>query len=293
MLGVILLKIDFKKAYDIVNWEFLAEVLRAKGFDAGAVHKILQLVTGVHTAISINGEVGPSFRNKRGLRQGDPLSPLLFNFMAEALSVMLTKASEAGHIAGVAPHLIPGGISHLQYADDTLIFVQYNEQHISNLKFLLMCFEEMSRLKINYHKSEVMFMGQSPVIMQRVADMLNCKLGEFSFVYLGLPISDRNLTMDQWLFLIQKLGIRIESWLGRFLSSGGRLILSNSCLASLPMFAMGMFLLQDGVHAKFDSHRARFFWEGAGTKRKYHLVNWPDVCRPKECGGMGISTPRR
>jgi hypothetical protein len=197
MLGGILLKIDFKKAYDIVNWEFLAEVLRAKGFDAGAVHKILQLVTGVHTAISINGEVGPSFRNKRGLRQGDPLSPLLFNFMAEALSVMLTKASEAGHIAGVVPHLIPGGISHLQYADDTLIFVQYNEQHISNLKFLLMCFEEMSRLKINYHKSEVMFMGQSPVIMQRVADMLNCKLGEFSFVYLGLPISDRKLTMDQ------------------------------------------------------------------------------------------------
>jgi hypothetical protein len=96
---------------------------------------------------------------------------------------MLTKASEAGHIAGVAPHLIPGGISHLQYADDTLILVQYNEQHISNLKFLLMCFEEMSGLKINYHKSEVMVMGQSPDIMQRVADMLNCKLGEFPFVF--------------------------------------------------------------------------------------------------------------
>jgi hypothetical protein len=103
--------------------------------------------------------------------------------------------------------------------------------------------------------------------------MLNCKLGEFPFVYLGLPISDCKLTMYQWMFYVQKLGTRIETWLGRFLSSGGRLILSNSSLASLPMFTMGLFLLQNGVHAKFDSHRARFFWEGAGTKRKYHLVN--------------------
>jgi hypothetical protein len=181
----------------------------------------MHLVTGGHTAISINGKVGPSFRNKRGLRQGDPLSPQLFNFMAEAISVMLTKACEAGHIAGVVSHLIPGGISHLQYADDTLILIQYNEQQISNLEFLLTCFEEMPGLKINYHKSEVMVMGQTPEIMQRVADMLNCKLGEFPFVYLGLPIADRKLTMDQWMFLVQKLGIRIESWLGRFLSSGG------------------------------------------------------------------------
>jgi hypothetical protein len=95
------------------------------------------------------------------------------------------------------------------------------------------------------------------------------------------------------MFLVQKLGIRIESWLGRFLSSGGRLILFTCCLASQPMFAMGLFLLQDGVHAKFDSHRARFFWEGAGTKHKYHLVNWSDVCRPKDCGGLGIINSKK
>jgi hypothetical protein len=71
----ILLKIDFEKAYDRVNWEFLSEVLRCKGFDSGAVYRINQLVRGGQTAISINGEVGPFFRNRRGVRQGDPLSP--------------------------------------------------------------------------------------------------------------------------------------------------------------------------------------------------------------------------
>jgi isocitrate dehydrogenase kinase/phosphatase len=59
------------------------------------------------------------------------------------------------------------------------------------------------------------------------------------------------------------------------------------------MFAMGLFLLQDGVHAKFDSHRTRFFWVGAGTKRKYHLVNWPAMCRAKEAGGLGIINSKK
>jgi hypothetical protein len=149
----------------------------------------------------------------------------------------------------------------------------------------------MSGLKINYHKSEVIVTGQSVEIQHRVDDMLNCKLGAFPFVYLGLPISERKLTLDQWLFLVRRLGLKVETWLGRFLSSGGRLILSNSCLASLPMFLMGLFLLQDGVHSKFDSHCSRFFWEGSRPKRKYHLVNWPTFCRPKEDGGLDCSIP--
>jgi hypothetical protein len=136
-------------------------------------------------------------------------------------------------------------------------------------------------------------MGTTAARKQTVADRLNCKLGAFPFIYLGLPISDRKLTMEQWLFLVRKLAGRVEPWWGKFMSSGGRLILSNSCLASLPQFAMGMFLLQDGIHAKFDSHRARFYWEGSGPKRRYHLVNWPAVCRPKECGGLGLLNSKK
>jgi hypothetical protein len=118
---------------------------------------------------------------------------------------MLKAAGIAGHISGVAPHLIPGGISHLQYVDDTLILIQHDDDQIANLKILLMCFEEMSGLKINYHKSEIIVMGQPLEEQQRVARLLNCKLSSFPFTYLGLPISDRNLTMEQWLFLVRSI----------------------------------------------------------------------------------------
>jgi hypothetical protein len=61
------------------------------------------------------------------VRQGDPISPLLFDFIVDALAMILSKANEAGHIKGVIPHLIPRGITHLQYADDTMILVENDD----------------------------------------------------------------------------------------------------------------------------------------------------------------------
>jgi hypothetical protein len=58
------------------------------------------------------------FHNVWGVCQGDQLSPIMFDFMVHALATMLASANAAGHILGVVPHLILGGVSHLQYADD-------------------------------------------------------------------------------------------------------------------------------------------------------------------------------
>ena len=80
--------------------------------------------------------------------------------------------------------------------DDTLILIQNEELDIANLKFLLLCYEDMSGLKINFHKSEVFVLEQPLQEQQRITHMFNCKLGEFPFIYLGLPISDRKLTIE-------------------------------------------------------------------------------------------------
>jgi hypothetical protein len=163
----------------------LREDLHRKEFESGYVHKIMQMVSSGQTTIAVNGEVGHYFRNKRGVRHGDPISPLLFDFVVDALAAILDKANSAGHIQGVVPHLIPGGITHLQYVDDTMTLIQNDDLAIANLKFLLNSFELLSGLKINYHKSKVIVMGVASEEQARVACLLNCQGGAFPFRYLG------------------------------------------------------------------------------------------------------------
>jgi hypothetical protein len=135
---------------------------------------------------------------------------LLFDLVVDALVLVLKMANEAGHIEGVISHLLPGGVTHLQYADDTMIMIENDDTSITNLKFLLICFELLSGLKINYHKSEVIVMGVSSQEQARVANLLNYKEGAFPFRYLGFPISDKNLTMSELEPLVATVGSRVE-----------------------------------------------------------------------------------
>jgi len=116
----IILKIDFEKAYDKVKWPFLQQTLRMKGFSSKWCRLIECMVTGGRVGIKVNDYVGPYFQTKRGLRQGDPMSPILFNIVADMLTLLIKRAKADDQIRGVIPHLVEDGLSILQYADDTL-----------------------------------------------------------------------------------------------------------------------------------------------------------------------------
>lgn len=105
----VILKIDFEQAYDSVKWGFVREVMVRKGFDEKLIRWIMSTVEGGRVCININGENGPYLKTHRGLRQGDPLSPLLFNLVGDAVGHMLNKAKQKGHIKGLVPHLVQGG----------------------------------------------------------------------------------------------------------------------------------------------------------------------------------------
>ena len=77
-------------------------------------------------------------------------------------------------------------------------------------------------------------------------------------------------------------------WRGRYNTQAGKVALINACLSSLPMFLMGFYLLSMGTHAGFDKHRGAFYWNVADNKRKYRLVKWDLICKPKSLGGLGI-----
>ena len=75
--------------------------------------------------IKINDDMGHYFQTQKGLRQGDPMSPILFNIVVDMLAIMIGRAKEAGQVGGLVPHLVDSGVSILQYADDTNIFMEH------------------------------------------------------------------------------------------------------------------------------------------------------------------------
>jgi hypothetical protein len=105
--------------------------------------------------LTVNNPEGEFFHTRKGQRQGDPLSPFLFNLVVYILTRMLQKANRCELIEGLGNDLIDGGVISMQYRDDTFLFMAKNEDYAKNLKWILSCFELMCGMHINYHKSEL------------------------------------------------------------------------------------------------------------------------------------------
>jgi len=112
-----------------------------KGFAPKWIQWIKSFISGGSVAINVNDEVGPFFQTRKGLRQGDPLSPILFNLVADMLSIFINRAKVDNQLRGVVPHLVEGGLSILQYADDTVLFMEHDLEHAQNMKLILCDFE--------------------------------------------------------------------------------------------------------------------------------------------------------
>jgi len=89
------------------------------------------------------------------------MSPILFNIVADILAILIARAKEAGQIEGVIPHLVQDGLSILQYVDDTVIFMSHDVEKAVNMKLILSTFEQLSGLKINFHKSKIFCFGKA------------------------------------------------------------------------------------------------------------------------------------
>jgi hypothetical protein len=119
----VLFTINFKKAYDKFKWDFAQQVMERKGFPRNWIQKSCILSMGGSVCININGQRTPYFKTYEGLRQGVPLSPIIFNFVVDSLATLTRKATSRGKLKGVMDHLIPKGITHIQYTYVTILMV--------------------------------------------------------------------------------------------------------------------------------------------------------------------------
>jgi hypothetical protein len=159
------------------------------------------------------------------------------------------------------PSLIEGGVSILQYADDTILFLEQDLEKAVNMKLILCIFEQLSGLKINFHKSEIFCFDKAKEVEDQYRQIFGCESGSLPFKYLGVPIHYRKLRNAEWYPIECCFAGKLGCWKGKMLSYGDRdrLVLINSVLSSLPMFMFSFFEVPVGVRKIFDYYRSRFF----------------------------------
>ncbi|XP_075648654.1 uncharacterized protein LOC142619443 [Castanea sativa] len=175
----------------------------------------------------------------------------------EAVSRMLDKAVHEGRLSGFSVGVSAGRplmVSHLLFADDTLIFCDVNIDHLLNLRMVLIWFEAVSGLKVNLGKSELVAVG-SVHDMDLLVAVLGCKQGSLPMKYLGLPLGEKFKDESIWIPILERMERKLAA----------------NRIARL---------------------QRDFFWGGLGDEPKFHLVDWSSVCTPLSLGGLGIRNLR-
>ena len=171
----------------------------------------------------------------------------MFNLVADMLAILIARAKEDGQVGGLIPHLVEGGVSILQYADDTILFLEHDLAKAVNMKLILSFFEQLSGLKINFHKSEIYCFGKAKERKVEYQNIFGCESGALPFKYLGIPIHYRRLLNKEWKSVEDRIEKKLGALVGKMLSYGDRLVLINSVLTSLPMFLLSFFEIPVGV----------------------------------------------
>ncbi|RZC29900.1 Exocyst complex component SEC6 isoform B [Glycine soja] len=281
-------KVDFEKAYDLLSWGFLNYMMMRMGFCERWRKWIHGCLSSASVSILINGSPTREFVPERGLRQGDPLAPFLFNLVTEGLTGLMRTAISKNLFTSYQVGSMKEDVNILQYADDTLFFGAANSANVRVLKYVLRCYELASGLKINYTKSQFGCLSKSEAWCRDAAHFLSYSQMGTPFSYLGIPVGSSPKSWSVWQPIINKFESKLASWKHRCLSIGSRITLINSVLTTLPIYLLSFYRIPKKVVHKIVSIQRNFRWGGDNDTTKIPWVKWDIVCLPKSRGGLGI-----
>ena len=224
------------------------------------------------------------------MRQGDPLSPFLFLLIIEVLSRILKKTEENNLIRGFHVGVANSAgvrISHLLFADNTILFCDASREQLLFIRLALSCFQAFMGLKVNVGKSEILLIGMMNNLAA-LANILHCKVGSLPMKYLGMPLGTSFKIVSIWNPILEKMEKKLSGWKRFYLSKGGRLTLLKSTLSSLPTYFLSLFTIPKAVAARIESIQRNFLWGSFEGSFKYPLVASEKVFLPVELEGLGI-----
>ncbi|KAG7579142.1 Reverse transcriptase domain [Arabidopsis thaliana x Arabidopsis arenosa] len=281
-----MLKVDLRKAFDSVRWDFVIAAMRALAIPKRFINWVYQCISTPTFTVSVNGCNGGFFKSTKGLRQGDPLSPYLFVLAMEVFSNLLHSRYAAGYIH-YHPKASDLNISHLMFADDVMIFFDGGSSSLHGICETLDDFASWSGLKVNKDKSQLFHAGLDQIECNATV-AYGFPLGTLPIRYLGLPLMCRKLRIAEYEPLLEKITNKFRSWATKCLSFAGRIQLIASVIFGSINFWMSTFVLPKGCIKKIECLCSRFLWSGNIEEGRVAKVSWAALCLPKNEGGLGL-----
>ncbi|XP_039045554.1 uncharacterized protein LOC120185389 [Hibiscus syriacus] len=281
------LKIDLQKAFDTLHWGFLSVVLKALDIPQRFIDWIEACFKQARFSISFNGSLIGYFNGARGIRQGEPLSPILFVLSMNILSSMLNMAAARG-LFNYHPKCKKVGITHLSFVDDLLIFCKGNVESVIGVITVLESFYEMSGLNLNAAKYMFFTAGISLSHIEHIKQATGFTYGHLPVRYLGVPLITRKLSENDCESLIASIKARLTLWSGKNLSYAGRLELVRAVLFNIANYWCRQLPLPQAIISKIEQLCSRFFWKGSDKSATGARISWTKICQLKSEGGLGL-----
>uniref|UniRef100_A0A803PFQ0 Reverse transcriptase domain-containing protein n=1 Tax=Cannabis sativa TaxID=3483 RepID=A0A803PFQ0_CANSA len=255
-----------------------------------ATKEISEWVLKALSDILLNGKPQKKTYPGRGLRQGDPISPYLFVLCNDVLSRMLDRSQDRGDIHGIKISREAPAVTHLMFADDTLLFSRANTMEASIIGDCIKKFEGWSGQMCSKQKSGILF---SSNCVKSMKENIEAQLGISTIndeeKYLGNPFVFSRRRKKDFDFIRSKLKQRLEGWKMRTLSYAGRMVAVSSIASAIPSYSMSTFQLPLSSCRELDALIRKFWWNGSLEKQRFlATISWDSLCRPKWSGGLGF-----
>jgi hypothetical protein len=288
-IGYMAIKLDMSKAYDRVEWIFLKAIMLKMGFADRWVDRIMQCVSTVSYSVLVNGSPFGQIIPTRGIRQGDPLSPYLFLLCAEGLSALVQQAECGGLVSGVPISKRGVNISHLLFADDSLVFCKATAREWGNVLQLLKKYEMASGQKLNSHKTSIFYSGNTGEDFKAfINESLGSTVNQNFDRYLGLPALMGRSKVRTFASIKGRVQKILLGWKEKFLSQAGREILIKAVVQAIPTYSMSVFMLPKALCRSLNSLMNRFWWGHNSDHRTLAWKSWSSMSVAKHNGGMGF-----